>query len=268
MGVASKFYIGPKGMARPHRKAQSAVYTVGLTIRVGRQFEVMCGRTSLFVPPQEIERRFDAEFIDRWTPQYNIAPQEKLATIQNDASKEIDQLEWGLIPHWVDDPGDGPKPINARAESVAEKPYFRDAFSKRRCLVIADGFYEWKGERGHKQPYRVQTVDGDPYAYAGLWESWGTNGDTRETVTIITTEANGVVAPIHDRMPVMLEPDEEDVWLESDDEDELAGLLDPYPNELTEAYPISKKVNDPGYEQPDVIEPVDIGEQSGLGEFG
>lgn len=131
----------------------------------------MCRRTSLFVPQQDIERRLDAQFIHSWPPQYNIAPQERLATVWNDAPEEIDQLEWGLIPHWVDDPDDGPKPINAWAETVAEKPYFRDAFDKRRCLVLADGFYEWNGERGHKQPYRVQRNDVGIYVYAGLWET-------------------------------------------------------------------------------------------------
>lgn len=227
----------------------------------------MCGRTSVFQPQPEIERRFSATFREEWNPQYNIAPQERLPTVQNDEPETIDQVEWGLIPSWVDYPDDFPLLINARAETVAEKPAFRSAFEKRRCLVIADGFYEWKGERGSKQPYRVEHIDKELFAYAGLWETWNDNGDSRETLTIITTEANEVVKPIHDRMPVMLEPDEEDRWLEADDSDELKALLDPFPDDLTNAYPITKKVNDASYERPDVIEPVDIGEQSGLGEF-
>lgn len=146
---------------------------------------------SLFDPQPEIKRRFDAEFNNDWQPRYNIAPQQELAVIQNEAPEEIDQLEWGLIPDWVDDVDDWPKPINARAETVAEKPAFRSAFEKRRCLVLADGFYEWKGERGQKQPYRIERTDDEPFAFAGLWERWGSIGDVRETVTINTTEAIG-----------------------------------------------------------------------------
>ena len=112
----------------------------------------MCGRTSVFQPQPEIERRFEALFTEEWVPEYNTAPREDLTAIQNTARDEINQLEWGLIPEWADDPDDGPRPINARAETVAEKPMFRSAFEQRRCLIPADGFYEWQGERGHKQP--------------------------------------------------------------------------------------------------------------------
>lgn len=119
----------------------------------------MCGRMSLFVPQPEIERRFEAHFTDEWTPQFNIAPEEEIPAIRNDSRDEINQLEWELIPEWADDPDNGPRPINARGETVAERPIFRSAFEKRRCLNPADGFYEWKGERGHKQPYRVQRAD-------------------------------------------------------------------------------------------------------------
>jgi putative SOS response-associated peptidase YedK len=223
---------------------------------------------SLFEPPPEIERRFSAEFTEDWTPRYNIAPGQDLAVIRNESLEAIDQLQWGLVPHWVDDPDDGPSPINARADSVAEKPYFRSAFDSKRCLVLADGFYEWQGQRGPKQPYRIERVDDEPFAFAGLWESWSSNGDQLDTVTIITTGPNAVMEPIHDRMPVMLEPEDEDRWLQADDPDELQALLDPYPDELLDAYSISKRLNDPGNDSPDVIDPVDVGEQSGLGEFG
>lgn len=228
----------------------------------------MCGRTSLFVPQSVLEERFDASAVEPIPPRYNIAPGDDLAAIPNEAPEEIDLMEWGLIPHWVDDPDDWPKPINARGETVAEKPAFRDAFDRRRCLILADGFYEWGGDRGHKQPFRVTRDDEEPFAMAGLWESWGENGGERQTVTIITTDANETIAPIHDRMPVMLEPEEEAVWLDAADEEALLALLDPFPDELTEAYPISTAVNDPANDSPEVIEPVERGTQSGLSEFG
>ena len=227
----------------------------------------MCGRFSLFVPQSAVEERFDATFDEPWTPQYNIAPGERVPAIRNGSPGTIDQLEWGLLPGWVDDVDGWPRPINARAETVAEKPSFRDAFEARRCLVVADGFSEWRGERGHKQPYRVEHGDHELVAFAGLWETWSADGETVETATILTTDANEVVAPIHDRMPVVLTPEEEARWLAAEDEADLAALLDPYPADRTEAYPISTKVNDPDYERPDVLDPVDVAEQSDLGEF-
>lgn len=228
----------------------------------------MCGRTSLFVPQSVLEDRFNATAVDPITPRYNIAPGDDLASIANETPEEIRLRGWGLIPHWVDDPSEWPDPINARAETVSEKPAFRDAFHHRRCLVLADGFYEWGGERGHKQPYRITRPDEEPFAMAGLWEEWEANGTERETLTIITTDANEAIAPIHDRMPVILEPDEEALWLNDADEGELRSLLDPFPTDLTTVSPISTAVNDPANDSPEVIEPVDRGTQSGLSEFG
>ena len=228
----------------------------------------MCGRTSLFVPQSVLEERFEAVALEPIPPRYNIPPGDDLAVVKNDAPEAIDLLEWGLLPHWVDDPDDWPMPINARSETVADKPAFREAFARRRCLVLADGFYEWGGERGHKQPFRVTRTDDQPFAMAGLWESWGDNGAQRETVTILTTDSNETIAPIHDRMPVMLEPAEEADWLAAEDHESLLTQLDPYPDEITRAYPISTAVNDPSNDSPDVIEPVERDHQSGLGEFG
>lgn len=199
---------------------------------------------------------------------YNISPGQDLVAVQNDAPEEFDMLEWGFIPEWADDPDDVPTPINARSETAAEKPMFREAFAERRCLLPADGFYEWKGSRGSKQPYRIERVDREPYAYAGLWETWtASTGDVRVTCTILTTEANEVVGEIHDRMPVMLEPDEEETWLDADDEDELESVLDPYEGDDLRTYTISRAVNSPDNDTPEIIEPVDTGEQSGLDEF-
>ena len=235
----------------------------------------MCGRFSLFVPPSVLEERFDAAASRPIVPRYNVAPRDDVAAIRNDDPGTIDALGWGLVPSWVDDPDDYPRPINARAETVAEKPSFRDAFAERRCLVLADGFYEWKGDRGAKQPYRITRPDDEPFAFAGLWETWGANGGDSKgdggplrTVTIVTTDANDTVGAIHDRMPVILEPDEERRWLADADPEELHSMLDPYPDGGLETYPVSKAVNDPVNDSPDVVEPVDIGEQSGLGDFG
>ncbi len=190
----------------------------------------MCGRTSLAVDPGVLERRFDAQPGPgvEIPMRYNIAPGENLAAIQNDAPKKFDMLEWGFIPQWADDPDDVPTPINARSETAAEKPMFREAFEDRRCLIPADGFYEWAGRRGSKQPYRIERVDREPYAYAGLWETWTSpDGDMRVTCTILTTDANDVVGEIHDRMPVMLEPDEEATWLNGAGVDDLQAVCDP-----------------------------------------
>ena len=231
----------------------------------------MCGRFSLSVPPDVLEARFDAEATAHVAPRHNIAPGQPVAAIRDDAPAEIDQLEWGLLPGWVDDPDGYPSPINARVETLPEKASFRDAFAKRRCLVLADGFYEWQGRRGRKRPYRVERADGEPFAFAGLWETWsppsGATDDARRTTTIVTTGANDVVSPIHDRMPVMLEPGEERRWLAEDDPAELQSLLDPYPDGLVRAYEVSTRVNDPANDSAAVAEPLDHG-QSGLGEFG
>lgn len=121
-------------------------------------------------------------------------------------------MNWGIRPHWIDDPNDWSHPITARAETVAEKPSFRGAFEERRCLVLADGFYEWKGSRGAKTPYRIERGDDEAFAFAGLWETWSSNGDELETVTIITTESNDLMESIHDRMPVILDESDERRW--------------------------------------------------------
>ncbi|MFP4590143.1 MAG: SOS response-associated peptidase [Halolamina sp.] len=231
----------------------------------------MCGRTSLAVDVGRLANRFGALPRDgvEITERYNIAPGDDLATIQNDAPEEIDTLEWGFIPNWAGDPDDVPNPINARSETAAEKPMFREAFENRRCLILADGFYEWAGRRGSKQPYRIERVDREPYAYAGLWDAWmAPSGEPRATCTILTTEANEVVSEIHDRMPVMLEQHEESAWLDGAGVDEVQAVCDPYPDEKLRAYPVSKRVNNPQNDTPDLLEEVDVGEQSGLDEFG
>jgi putative SOS response-associated peptidase YedK len=228
----------------------------------------MCGRNSLFHPQPELEERFDATAYEPIRPQYNIASGEDLAVVRNDEPEAIDELEWGLLPGWADDPDDSPRPINARSETAAEKPVFRDAFEKRRCLVLSSGFYEWQEQAGGpKQPYRICLEDAERFAFAGLWERWERNGAEKQTVTILTTDANEQMEPIHDRMPVVLEPDEEDTWLAATDEDELDSVLGPYRGDDLRTYPISTAVNSPDNDSPEIIEPVDVGEQAGLNDF-
>lgn len=225
----------------------------------------MCGRFGLFVPPDVLEARYDADLAFDYEPRYNVAPGGPgVAAVRNEAPARIDSLRWGLVPGWADDPDGFPTLLNVRAETVAEKPAFRDAFAERRCLIPASLFYEWTGGRG--MPYAIGTDGEALFSMAGLWETWSGDGETVRSVAIVTTEANDVVAPIHDRMPVVLEPDEETVWLESGDAEVVQSLLDPYPDELTDAHEVSTKVNDPANDSPEVVQPV--GEQSGLGEFG
>jgi putative SOS response-associated peptidase YedK len=229
----------------------------------------MCGRYTLFTPPSAIEERFDATFEQPPQPRYNAAPGQSLPVVTNDAPETIDTLEWGLIPHWADDRTDGNRPINARAETVAEKRSFRDAYESRRCLVLADGFYEWQGTDAGKQPYRVTLDSDEPFAMAGLWERWqppekqtgltefgdgqpDAETDPVETFTVITTEPNDVVGELHDRMAVVLPAEEERRWLA----DGAGDLLQPYPGGMT-AYPVSTAVNDPSNDRPDLVEEVD-----------
>ena len=243
----------------------------------------MCGRYTLFTPAADLETRFDADF-DGVEPSYNCAPGQDLPVIADGAPGRATRMEWGLTPSWADESFDL---INARAETVREKRSFADAFERRRCLVPADGFYEWvdgggpDGDRGGsgKTPYRVAFGDDRPFAMAGLYERWkppepettqtgldafgggsgaGSADDDAgpvETFTVVTTEPNGLVADLHHRMAVILDPAEEETWLRGDP-DEAAALLDPYPADELTAYPVSTRVNSPAVDAPELIEPV------------
>lgn len=231
----------------------------------------MCGRTSLAVDLSVLRSTFDITVttaVEEYVPQYNIDPSDGLVTITNDQPQTADVLEWGFIPQWADDPDDGPTPINARSESAHDSNLFRAAFNHRRCLILADGFYEWTGPQGSKQPYRIRRTDREPFAFAGLWSQWNPDhGDARHTTTILTTDANDAVAEVHDRMPVMLEPEEHDEWLHADAED-AKHVLDPFPADKLDVYPVSKQVSNPENDSPDLFEPIEIGDQSGLDDFG
>jgi putative SOS response-associated peptidase YedK len=227
----------------------------------------MCGRTSLFVPRDDLETRFDAEVVvdGGYAPRYNIAPGHGLEVVTNEAPDEIDRYHWGLIPFWADEPEEGI--VNARSETADEKRVFEDAWSSRPCLVLSSGFYEWQATGGSpKRPYRIYREGGPAFAMAGLWEVWEGEGDRIACVTILTTEPNDLLEPIHDRMPVVLPPDAESAWL-AGGPDAREDLCRPYPGDDLSAYEVSTRVNDPGNDDPAVIEPLDH-EQSGLGEFG
>lgn len=224
----------------------------------------MCGRYTLKADGRSVAKLFDLAGESREfeiEPRYNIAPTQQVAVVLEDDAREreLRMMRWGLIPFWADDPGIGSRMINARAETVAEKPSYRSAFKRRRCLIPADGFYEWKKEEGGKQPYHLRLKDGGPFGFAGLWETWSMEGgEELLSTTIVTTEPNEVAAEVHNRMPVILRPELYDVWLDpgNDEREELISMLSPYPADKMEAYPVSRRVNKPLNDGPDVISPI------------
>lgn len=219
----------------------------------------MCGRYTLKTPVDTLAKQFEVEeYPSSLAPSYNIAPTQQVATVLvEDSKRKLEMLHWGLIPSWADDPAIGNRMINARAETVATKPSYRSAFKSRRCLILADGFYEWKKTSDGKQPYHIRMEDGSPFAFAGLWESWHNDREIRSS-TIITTDPNELLGEIHNRMPVILHPEDYEMWLDPDfnEKEPLTTLLKPYPASGMEAYPVSRYVNKPSNDQPQVIEPV------------
>lgn len=217
----------------------------------------MCGRYSLAIDYDALEDRFTLRggLQLPLVPRYNIAPTQEVLTVVNQGhGNEARMMRWGLIPLWAKDPSVGNRMINARAETVAEKPSFRQAYQKRRCLVIADGFYEWQKVPGGKTPMRMIVGGGEPFGFAGLWETWRSpEEELVHSCTIITTTPNELTAPIHNRMPVILSKEAEALWLNQDaDPAVLKDLLVPYTGSM-EAYEISTLVNSPGNDTPDVM---------------
>ncbi len=213
---------------------------------------VMCGRFTQATEGEIIARVFDLAETPALSPRYNIAPTQAVAAVRaGEGGRRLDGLRWGLIPSWAKDRAIGDRMINARAETLAAKPAFRSAFRARRCLIVADGFYEWKKVGGRKQPHLIAFRDRRPFAFAGLWERWDGDGPV-ESCTIVTTTANDVVAPIHDRMPVILDPGEFTLWLDPKvtDTSRVAGLLRPYAPDLLEAHPVGLLVNNPANDSP------------------
>ena len=222
----------------------------------------MCGRFTLTVSPDQLEQAFPGLTIAGQAPQprYNIAPSQPVAAIPNDGKFRLDYFSWGLVPFWAKDPNIGNRMINARAETAHEKPSFRAAFRYRRCLIPADGFYEWKKTPGQKTkiPMYIRLKSGKPFALAGLWEDWNSpDGSNILSCTILTTEPNELVGEIHNRMPVMLPPAAYDLWLTPGEADarQLKALLKPYPASEMDAYAVSTLVNNPVNDQPACITP-------------
>jgi putative SOS response-associated peptidase YedK len=222
----------------------------------------MCGRYVVTTPGEVLAEIFELDEKPHLVPRFNVAPTQEVPVVRRraDGKRELRSLVWGLVPFWAKERAIGNKLINARAESLAEKPSFRDSFRKRRCLIVADGFYEWQKTDGRKQPWLLRLRGGCPFAFAGLWSIWRAP-ETRErleTCAIVTTAPNALAAPIHDRMPAILPPASYDLWLdpEADDPRELAPLLAPYPADAMEAFPVSTWVNSPAHDDRRCVEPL------------
>ena len=221
----------------------------------------MCGRFTLTADAKKLAESFvDFAPPPENPPRYNIAPSQPVAVVANTGDNKIDFFVWGLIPSWAKDPKIGNKLINARSETLAEKPSFRTAYRRRRCLILTDGFYEWrKNPDKTKTPMYIQLESQEPFAFAGLWEQWySPHGDEVLSCTIITTQPNEFMSQIHNRMPVILPPEAYARWLDPAEQkpDTLQPLLKPYPAEEMAAYPVSTQVNNPRNNVPDCILPV------------
>jgi putative SOS response-associated peptidase YedK len=229
----------------------------------------MCGRFTLTTTPADLAEAFpDVEITEDLAPRYNIAPTQPVAVIANTGIRRVELYRWGLIPSWAKDPSIGDRMINARAETLAEKPAFRRIYRKHRCLVLADGFYEWKVEPGGgpKTPMYIRLASGKPFAFAGLWDAWQPEGgELVRSCTIVTTAPNQLMRLIHTRMPVLLDRAAYDLWLEPDEQspERLDALLRPFDAEEMTAYAVSRHVNRPQNESPACIMPIDAGTRWG-----
>jgi putative SOS response-associated peptidase YedK len=221
----------------------------------------MCGRYNLRASDRELEEFFRVVWPPQveWTPRYNIAPTQTVLAVRlkgdHNSKRELAPFRWGLIPSWSKDEKIGNRLINARADTVAEKPSFRAAYKRRRCLIPATGFYEWK--KAEKQPFHIHRKDDGLFCFAGLWERWEKGDQPIDSCTILTTDANNLLQPIHDRMPVIMPRELADLWLDPDVEPgALAKLLQPYPGEDLQADPVSALVNNPRNESPECVTPI------------
>ena len=232
----------------------------------------MCGRYRLSRRKQLIQEYFDTTDEVDWEPRYNIAPAQTVPVIRQGAREPVRRaslMRWGLVPNWAKDSTIGPRMINARAETAAEKPAFKELLQRRRCLVPADGFYEWQKTGKSKQPYCFEMMEREPFAFAGLWDSWRTpNGATLETCTILTTTPNQLLADMHDRMPVILPSASYDLWLDPGFRDLAATseMLKPYDAGQMRRYPVSPRVNNVANDDPQCSQPIEVSRaiQAGL----
>lgn len=225
----------------------------------------MCGRYAFYSPAEAVRRTFALDDLPELKPRYNIAPTQSVPVVRvgEDRRRTMAMLHWGLVPKWAREKAVGSRMINARAETVAEKPAYRDAFRKRRCLVAADGWYEWQSAPGGKNPWFIRLRERRPIGFAGLWERWTdpSNGSLLESCTIVTTDAASSIRKIHDRMPVVLPESEWDRWMDPaySDAEMLAKDLGPYDPKALEFWPVSRAVNAPRNEGPELIEEDDSG---------
>jgi putative SOS response-associated peptidase YedK len=216
----------------------------------------MCGRFTLTVDIKSVAEKFGVPATLDTSPRYNIAPTQEVVSIMHNGASHLEWLRWGLIPSWAKDESIGSRMINARAETLTEKPSFKGLLRSKRCLVIADGFYEWKQENGLKTPMYITLKSGEPFAFAGLWDQWkSSDGQQIRSCTLITTEPNDVLAPIHNRMPAILLPEAYELWLDPDmrDEQALSHWLAPYPSDEMKARAVSRLVNDPKRDSPELL---------------
>jgi putative SOS response-associated peptidase YedK len=223
----------------------------------------MCGRFTLTASRETLTTLFPLFDIPDVPPSYNVAPTQTVLAVRVPAGQdkpELVALKWGLVPSWSDDPALGNRLINARSETAADKPAFRSAFRQRRCLVLADGFYEWQKQDGKKQPYLFRLRGGGPFAFAGLCEHWQRDERSIDSCTILTTQANGLVKPLHERMPVILSPRDYDLWLDPKVQKgaDLQALLRPYAAEEMTALPVSLRVNNPRHNDPACVAPLAV----------
>jgi len=222
----------------------------------------MCGRFSLGGSAATLLSHFNIQESVVWAGRYNLTPSQEVLTIVQppEGRRELRRMRWGLIPSWAKDPAIGNQLINARAETVATKPAFRAAFRERRCLIVTDGFYEWEAQGRRKRPWCIRMQDGRPFAFAGLWERWtDPEGTAIESCTIITTTPNELIGHFHHRMPVILAPQDYDLWLDVRirDADRLLPLLVPCPPEALVVYPVRPLVNNPANDSPDCQAPAE-----------
>jgi putative SOS response-associated peptidase YedK len=217
----------------------------------------MCGRYALTSSPEVIAQRFKLLWVPEFSPHYNIAPTQMIPVVRaTERGRELALFRWGLIPFWAKDSHIGVKLINARAESLADKPAFRDAYRRRHCLIPADAFYEWKPIAGRRQPYCIRMAERGPFAMAGLWEHWvDPSGQAVESCTIITTDANALVAELHDRMPAILAPGDFATWLDAGHAS-VRELLKPFPSEQLVSYPVALRVNNAKNDDAECIAPL------------
>jgi putative SOS response-associated peptidase YedK len=219
----------------------------------------MCGRFTLTDEIIYLQEFFQFEYSGETTPRYNISPGQNILTVVSDGNNRMGKdMKWGLVPNWAKDMKIGYKMINARAETIDTKPSFRNAFRKRRCLILADGYYEWQKSEQGKKPFRFVMKNATPFAFAGLWETWTKKEQQLISCTIITTDSNEVAKDVHDRMPVILPPNSYDQWLDPafENTEQLKMLLKPYPSDEMEKYAVSTLVNTARNEGPELIAPL------------